>query len=127
MRKNEKKSERTIGDRTQYSNNQSPSQMIIKSDIKPSRNVSLMVIFICFLNFMGNVAYSISYIFQLSHAKDLIKLIYFFSVIILFIFQGIFIFVYFTFNNLFRKVFMEYFNLIFHLLQVFINMFQKKR
>ena len=110
----------------QYSHNHSPLQMIIKSDIKPSRNVSLMVILIFFLNFTGSISYSIYYIIQLSHANDLIQFFYFFSAIILICFKCVFIFVFFNFNNLFRKVFFEYFATSIHLFQVLITMFQKK-
>lgn len=78
-----------------------------------SRNITLMVISIGFLFFLGNAPNSISYVLIqfLERSSVLIKICSVFSNVSLFTLQGCDIFVYYSFNKKYRSILRKLFKL----------------
>lgn len=77
---------------------------------KASRNITLMVVWTCFLYIFGTAPYALCYIgsFIIPNSYELI-LFTNLSLGMLFLSHGVNIFVYFSYNNLFRDVFFSCF------------------
>ena len=77
---------------------------------KASRNITLMVVWTCFLYVFGTAPYTLAYIssYLMEYNQNLYSYTIF-SLGMLFLAHGVNFFVYFSFNTIFRSVFFGYF------------------